>query len=94
MRSIKANRKKAASTVAKNAVLATALNPVVGYMAAAEIAKEAHERDLTIRDVVVERGILTPEQADAMLDAGAMTEGGIMAPGRAGPESRARVRDG
>jgi fumarate hydratase, class II len=74
---IEANRKKAASTVAKNAVLATALNPVVGYLKAAEIAKEAHERDMTIRDVVIERGILTPEKADEVLDARAMTEGGI-----------------
>lgn len=77
VRRIEANRKKAAGTVAKNAVLATALNPVVGYLKAAEIAKEASERDMTIRDVVLERGILTPEQADEVLDARAMTEGGI-----------------
>ncbi len=76
---IEANRRKAASTVAKNAVLATALNPVVGYLKAAEIAKEASERDMTIRDVVIERGILTPEKADEVLDARAMTEGGIRA---------------
>jgi fumarate hydratase class II len=76
---IEANRKKAASTVAKNAVLATALNPVIGYLKAAEIAKEAHERDMTIRDVVIERGILAPEKADEVLDARAMTEGGIRA---------------
>jgi fumarate hydratase class II len=74
---IEANRRKAAGTVAKNVVLATALNPVVGYLKAAEIAKEAHERDMTIREVVIERGILTPEKADEVLDARAMTEGGI-----------------
>jgi hypothetical protein len=35
---------------------------------------------MTIRDVIVERGILTPEKADEVLDARAMTEGGIRAP--------------
>jgi fumarate hydratase class II len=78
VRGIDANRKKAASTVAKNAVLATALNPVTGYLKAAEIAKKAAESDRSIRDVVVEEGILTPEKADEVLDARAMTEGGIM----------------
>lgn len=79
VRLIEANREKAASTVAKNAILATALNPVVGYMKAAEIAKKAAAADRTIREVVLEEGILTPEQADAVLDVRAMTEGGILA---------------
>jgi fumarate hydratase, class II len=79
VRSIEANRKKASSTVAKNAILATALNPVIGYLKAAEIAKKAAASDRSIREVVVEEGILTPEQADELLDARAMTEGGIMA---------------
>ena len=79
IRPVRANRQKAASTVAKNAILATALNPVIGYLKAAEIAKKAAETDRSIRDVVIEEGILTPEQADELLDARAMTEGGIMA---------------
>jgi fumarate hydratase class II len=91
---IEANRQKAAGTVAKNAVLATALNPVVGYLKAAEIAKEASERDMTIRDVVVERGILTPEKADEALDARAMTEGGIRAPDGATGKSDKRSEGG
>jgi fumarate hydratase, class II len=79
VRPIEANRKKAASTVGKNAILATALNPVIGYLKAAEIAKKAAESDRSIREVALEEGILTPEQADELLDARAMTEGGIMA---------------
>jgi fumarate hydratase class II len=83
---IEANREKAASTVAKNAILATALNPAIGYLKAAEIAKKAAASDRTIREVVIEEGILTPEQADELLDPRRMTEGGIMAeePGRPG----------
>ncbi len=79
IRSLEANRQKAASTVAKNAILATALNPVIGYLKAAEIAKKAAASDRSIREVVIEEGILTPEQADELLDARKMTEGGIMA---------------
>ncbi len=94
VRLIEANRKKAASTVAKNAVLATALNPVVGYLKAAEIAKEASERDMSIRDVVIERGILTPEKADEVLDARGMTEGGIRAPDGAPDKSDKKSEGG
>ena len=55
--------------MAKNAILATALNPVIGYLKAAEVAKKAAASDRSIREVVVEEGILTPEQADELLDA-------------------------
>ncbi len=85
--SIEANREKAASTVAKNAILATALNPALGYMKAAEIAKTAAQTDRSIRDVVVEAGLLTPEQADEVLDPRTMTEGGMPAQ-RSGPDPR------
>ena len=85
VRPIEANRHKAASTVAKNAILATALNPVIGYLKAAEVAKKAAASDRSIREVVVEEGILTAEQADELLDARRMTEGGIMAR-KAGPQ--------
>lgn len=78
IRPLEANRRKATGTVAKNAILATALNPVIGYMKAAEIAKKAAQTDRSIREVVIEEGILSPEEADRLLDAHKMTEGGIM----------------
>jgi fumarate hydratase, class II len=79
VRPLEANRKKAAGTVAKNAILATALNPIIGYMKAAEVAKEASESDRTIREVVIEKGLLSPEKADEVLEPRSMTEGGIKA---------------
>jgi fumarate hydratase class II len=74
---IEINRRKAENWLARNAVLATALNPVIGYMAAADVAKQALDEGKTIKEVVLERGLLTEEEADRVLDARAMTEGGI-----------------
>ncbi|HQA69522.1 MAG TPA: hypothetical protein PK801_14450, partial [Aggregatilineales bacterium] len=64
--------------LAKNAILVTALNPVIGYAKGAEVAKEALRTGRTIREVVLEKGYLTEEQVDELLDARKMTEGGIM----------------
>ena len=74
---VQANRKKASGWLAKNAILVTALNPVIGYLKGAEVAKEAMASNRTIKEVVVEKGYLTSEEADRILDARAMTQGGI-----------------
>jgi fumarate hydratase class II len=74
---IAANREKAEGWLAKNAILVTALNPVIGYLNGAEVAKEAMATNRTIKEVVVEKGYLTAEEADRILDARRMTEGGI-----------------
>jgi fumarate hydratase, class II len=74
---VEANREKASGWLAKNAILVTALNPVIGYLQGAEVAKEAMATNRTIKEVVVEKGYLTAEEADRILDARKMTEGGI-----------------
>jgi fumarate hydratase, class II len=74
---IDANREKAEGWLAKNAILVTALNPVIGYLKGAEVAKEAMATDRTVREVVIEKGYLTAEEADRLLDARRLTEGGI-----------------
>ena len=51
-----------------NPSLATLLSPKIGYLKAAEIAKEASENKKSIKDLVVERGILSIEEADRMFD--------------------------
>jgi fumarate hydratase class II len=78
---LKANREKALGWLAKNAILVTALNPVIGYLNGAAIAKEAMASNRTIKEVVVEKGLLTPQQADELLDVRKMTEGGIQGSG-------------
>jgi fumarate hydratase, class II len=74
---VTANREKAEGWLAKNAILVTALNPVIGYLKGAEVAKEAMASNRTIKEVVVEKGYLSIEEADRILDARRMTEGGI-----------------
>jgi fumarate hydratase class II len=81
---VQANREKATGWLAKNAILVTALNPVIGYLNGATVAKEAMASGKTIREVVVEKGLLTPEQADALLDVRSLTEGGIKGGGGGG----------
>ncbi len=78
---ITANRDKAAGWLAKSTVLVTALNPVIGYLKAAEVAKEAMARNVPIRQVVLEKGYLSAEELDKVLDTRHMTDGGIMAGG-------------
>ena len=54
--------------------LATALNPKIGYTRAAELAKEAIAAGKTIREVMVETGMFTAKEAEALMDAHSMTE--------------------
>jgi len=54
--------------------LATALNPHIGYRAAAEVVKEAIATGKPIREVVLARGLMSAEQLDRVLDPRAMTE--------------------
>ncbi len=75
---IAANREKAEGWLARNAVLVTALNPVIGYLKGAEVAKEAMESGRTIREVVLEKGYLSEEEVDRLLDVRRMTEGGLL----------------
>ena len=73
-----ANRERAERWLARNAILVTALNPVIGYQKGAEVAKEAMASGRTIREVVLEKGYLSAEEVDRLLDARRMTEGGIL----------------
>lgn len=53
--------------------LATVLNPYIGYEAAARLAKESLSSNRSIRDLVIEKGILTREEADSILNPYSMT---------------------
>jgi len=52
---LQANREKAEGWLARNAIVATALNPLIGYNASASLVKEAMKRNLTIREVALEK---------------------------------------
>ncbi len=68
-----ANRERMAGLIDKNPILVTALNPVIGYDKAAAAAKQAYAQGRTIREVVVELGYLSDEEAVRLLDARPMT---------------------
>ncbi len=74
---LSANREKAEAWLAKNAIIATALNPVIGYEKGAAVVKKAIAENRSIREIVVELGYMSDEEAAHALDARAMTEGGI-----------------
>ena len=54
--------------VDRSLMLVTALNPRIGYDKAAAVAKKAHAEGRTLREVVLELGLLSPDEADAALD--------------------------
>ena len=74
---IEANEARCRHLAASSIGLATALNPYIGYAAAAKVAQEALARGVSLRQVVLERGYLSEEQIDAILDPFTMTEPGI-----------------
>jgi fumarate hydratase class II len=63
--------------VEKGLAMATGLAPIIGYDAAAEIAKEAAASGRTIREVAQERTGLSDEDLQRALDPTAMTEPGL-----------------
>ena len=65
---IEADEEKCRSYLEKNPSIATFLDPHIGYMQAAEIAKEALRRNMSVRDLVLEKGILTEEQVEQIFD--------------------------
>ncbi|MGQ9523247.1 MAG: aspartate ammonia-lyase [Armatimonadota bacterium] len=77
VKGITANEARCRRYAESTAALATALNPYIGYAKAAEVAKEALASGKTIREVVVEKGLLSEEKAAEVLDPRPMTEPGI-----------------
>ena len=64
---IHANRDKLQSYVQKSPVLVTLLNPIIGYLKAAEVYKEALSTNRNIRDIVLEKKLMTEEQFDKVM---------------------------
>ncbi len=78
---LKANVERARALAESSPSIVTPLNRVIGYEAAAKVAKNAVARGITIRDSVlelgfVERGDITEEQLDSLLDVLSMTHPG------------------
>lgn len=63
--------------LAKNPILVTALNPVIGYLKAAEIAKKAYQQGRAIIDVAEEETELERATLERLLDPAKLTQGGV-----------------
>lgn len=63
--------------LSRNPILVTALNPIIGYFKAAEVAKAAYKQGRPVIDVAVEMTDLGREQLEKLLNPAKLTEGGI-----------------
>jgi aspartate ammonia-lyase len=72
IRGILANPNACRQYLDRSVCLATALVPLLGYEAAARMAHEALQSGKTIRNTVIEHGLMEPLEADDALDAGRM----------------------
>ena len=70
---LEANEDVIQSHLENSLMLVTALNNYIGYDNAAKIAKNAHEKGLTLRASALELGLLTSEQFDEWVRPGEMT---------------------
>ena len=64
---IELNRTQIEEHLKHSLMLVTALNPHIGYDKAAQVAKNAHKKKISLRESAVELGYLTGEQFDAMV---------------------------
>lgn len=74
---IVANKENMEAYVEKSIGIVTAINPHIGYEASTAIAKEALETGKSVREICLEKGILTQEELDIILHPFEMTEPGI-----------------
>ena len=68
LKGIEPNREQIEIHLRRSLMLVTALNPVIGYDKAAEIAKKAYQENKTLKEVAVELGYLTAEKFDQVVD--------------------------
>ncbi len=64
---IRADREACATAIEKSLALVTGLVPRIGYDRAAAVAKTAYESGRTVRAVLMEEGVLSPEEIDTAL---------------------------
>jgi fumarate hydratase class II len=74
---IEANEQRAREMVERNAIIVTALNPHIGYDNGAKIAKESVATGRSVRELVLEAGLMSEDELDEALDLKGMTEGGL-----------------
>jgi aspartate ammonia-lyase len=79
---IVADETRARELLERSTATATALSPYLGYAKTAEIAKAAVASGRSIRDLVLERGLLDAARLDEILSVESMTRGGVVGENR------------
>ncbi|MGH7699032.1 MAG: aspartate ammonia-lyase [Gemmatimonadales bacterium] len=74
---IEADGEQCAYWLERSPALVAALAPKIGYAEAAKLAKEAVAKNVTVRQLVMEKGLLSGKELDDVLDLRAMTEPGV-----------------
>ncbi|MCD7971025.1 MAG: class II fumarate hydratase [Alistipes sp.] len=65
---IEPDRERIRELVDKSLMLVTALNPVIGYYKAAEIARKAYLENKTLREAALDTGYISGEEFDTIVD--------------------------
>jgi fumarate hydratase class II len=73
IKGIELNRDQIEKDVKDSLMLVTALNPHIGYDKAAQVAKNAHKKRISLRESALELGFLTGEEFDQWVKAEEMT---------------------
>ena len=74
---LKVRRENVDAALARNPILVTALNPIIGYEKAAAIAKRAYKEQRPVLDIAREDSGLSDAELDTLLDPAELTKGGI-----------------
>jgi len=74
---IEADEAQLAHWLERSPAIVTALAPRIGYAEAAKLAKEAVEQNVSVRELVRAKGILSAEELASILDLRAMTDPGV-----------------
>jgi len=75
VRGIEPNRERIAELVQRSLMLVTALTPHIGYDRAAQIAKQAHRMNVTLREAALALGYVSGQDFDRWVNASDMVGG-------------------
>ncbi|MGB8922535.1 MAG: class II fumarate hydratase [Pseudomonas sp.] len=75
--SFKVNESRLKEALSRNPILVTALNPIIGYQKAAQIAKQAYKQGRPVIDVALEHTDLSRSQLEELLNPEKLTAGGV-----------------
>ncbi|AMC33716.1 class II fumarate hydratase [Janthinobacterium sp. B9-8] len=75
--SFKVNEDQLQHALARNPILVTALNPLIGYAKAADIAKQAYTEKRPVIDVAIEQTDLSRDELLSLLDPAKLADGGL-----------------